>query len=211
MIMAVLAMLAFTACDDFELTPEQQMAIKSGLDIVDGTDGTNGIDGLSAYEVAVKGGFEGTEEEWIISLRGEAGVDGIDGLDGLSAYQLWVLAGNEGTVDDFLASRVGQDGADGECSECETEPEPIPENFIAMTFITELTGMENIKVGHLRDGAVVELNDANISDDNGTITIEDLLEVLETGTHILGIQFDYEKIPEVDPELAPLEEVIESE
>lgn len=32
-------------------------------------DVTNGIDGQSAYELAVKNGFEGTEEEWIESLR----------------------------------------------------------------------------------------------------------------------------------------------
>lgn len=33
-----------------------------------------GIQGKSAYEIAVETGFEGTEEEWIISLQGEAGV-----------------------------------------------------------------------------------------------------------------------------------------
>lgn len=32
-------------------------------------DVTNGIDGQSAYELAVKNGFEGTEEEWLESLR----------------------------------------------------------------------------------------------------------------------------------------------
>lgn len=31
-----------------------------------------GIQGLSAYEIAVKNGFEGTEEEWIASLKGKA-------------------------------------------------------------------------------------------------------------------------------------------
>lgn len=33
-----------------------------------------GKDGASAYAVAVKNGFEGTEEEWLESLRGEPGV-----------------------------------------------------------------------------------------------------------------------------------------
>lgn len=32
-----------------------------------------GTEGLSAYEVAVKEGFEGTESEWLESLKGEAG------------------------------------------------------------------------------------------------------------------------------------------
>lgn len=36
----------------------------------------NDYRGLSAYEIAVKNGFEGTEEEWLNSLRGEKGADG---------------------------------------------------------------------------------------------------------------------------------------
>ena len=32
-----------------------------------------GKDGLSAYEIAVKNGFEGTEQEWMASLKGEKG------------------------------------------------------------------------------------------------------------------------------------------
>ncbi len=36
-----------------------------------GTPGKDGADGLSAYEIAVKYGFEGTEEEWIASLQGK--------------------------------------------------------------------------------------------------------------------------------------------
>ena len=35
----------------------------------DGTNGEDGIDGKSAYELAVENGFEGTEEEWLESLR----------------------------------------------------------------------------------------------------------------------------------------------
>ena len=38
--------------------------------------------GLSAYEIAVEHGFQGTEEEWLESLRGQDGKDGQDGQDG---------------------------------------------------------------------------------------------------------------------------------
>ena len=42
--------------------------------------------GLSAYEIAVKNGFEGTEEAWLQSLRGQDGkthsVNGVEQLDG---------------------------------------------------------------------------------------------------------------------------------
>lgn len=34
--------------------------------------GSQGNDGLSAYEVAVANGFEGTEEDWLESLRSNA-------------------------------------------------------------------------------------------------------------------------------------------
>lgn len=38
--------------------------------------GTPGKDGKSAYEIAVSKGFEGTEEEWLASLKGDPGEDG---------------------------------------------------------------------------------------------------------------------------------------
>lgn len=44
--------------------------------------GAQGIQGLSAYQVAVQHGFEGTEAEWLISLKGEKGERGPQGLQG---------------------------------------------------------------------------------------------------------------------------------
>lgn len=41
----------------------------------------DGKDGLSAYEIALKNGFVGTEEEWLTSLRGEQGISGIVGFE----------------------------------------------------------------------------------------------------------------------------------
>ena len=43
--------------------------------------GANGLDGLSAYQIAVKNGFEGTEKEWLESLHGS-------GTGGTSNYEL---------------------------------------------------------------------------------------------------------------------------
>lgn len=48
--------------------------------------------GLSAYEIAVKHGFEGTEEDFLAELRGK---------DGLSAYETAVKYGFKGTEADF--------------------------------------------------------------------------------------------------------------
>ena len=42
-----------------------------------GLDGTNGQDGKSAYDIAVEQGFQGTEQEWLESLKGQDGKDGI--------------------------------------------------------------------------------------------------------------------------------------
>jgi hypothetical protein len=55
---------------------------KPGKDGKSGTDGKNGADGLSAYDIAVKHGFSGTEEQWLASLKGERGADGKDGVNG---------------------------------------------------------------------------------------------------------------------------------
>ena len=56
--------------DDF--TPEQLLALK----------GKDGINGKSAFQLAVDGGFIGTEAEWIASLKGETGPVGPIGPQG---------------------------------------------------------------------------------------------------------------------------------
>jgi hypothetical protein len=55
----------------------------SGKGTLMGATGTIiGRDGKSAYEVAVKNGFDGTEEEWLESLKGEQGIQGERGETG---------------------------------------------------------------------------------------------------------------------------------
>ena len=48
----------------------------NGKNGADGRNGTDGKDGLSAYEIALKNGFVGTESEWLSSLKGKDGVNG---------------------------------------------------------------------------------------------------------------------------------------
>lgn len=52
---------------DLDINLEQEPE-EIELDII-----PTGNDGLSAYEVAVKDGFEGTEQEWLDSLKGDTG------------------------------------------------------------------------------------------------------------------------------------------
>lgn len=76
-------------------------AIKKAIESGDiGTGGGVGKDGLSAYEVAVKNGFEGTEAEWLNSLKGEKGEPFT--YEDFTPEQLANLKGD-----------AGKDGADG--------------------------------------------------------------------------------------------------
>ena len=52
--------------------------------------------GRSAYEEAVRLGYQGNEEKWLKSLEGD------------SAYQIAVLEGYTGDVDSWLASLKGK-------------------------------------------------------------------------------------------------------
>lgn len=72
--------------------------------------------GLSAYEVAVKNGFRGTEADWLKTLKGKAGdfVKGAKGDDGLTAYQVAVANGFVGSESAWLASLKGEPGKKGD-------------------------------------------------------------------------------------------------
>jgi len=62
--------------------------------------------GYSAYEIAVQNGFEGTEEEWLASLKGDVGQQGIDGK---SAYDVAVENGYTGTEEEWVDSFLNAD------------------------------------------------------------------------------------------------------
>ena len=49
---------------------------------VDVTGVADGADGASAYEVAIKNGFVGTEAQWLASLVGPQGAQGPQGIQG---------------------------------------------------------------------------------------------------------------------------------
>ena len=69
-----------------------------------------GKDGKSAYEIAVKHGYTGTEEDWAKSLTPNGGAVG--GGNGKSTYELAVQEGYQGTLQEWLKSLIGKDGAD---------------------------------------------------------------------------------------------------
>ena len=89
-----------------------------GKDGSNGSNGTDGVDGLSAYEIAVKLGFEGNELAWLESLRGKDGQNGTDGreveFNVTPTHVQWRYVG-ESTYKDLipLDTLRGQDGSNG--------------------------------------------------------------------------------------------------
>lgn len=88
-----------------------------------------GLRGLSAYEIAVKHGYTGTEDEWAKSLVGNDGSDAYEvakkagytgsreewlktliGEPGKSAYELAKSEGYDGSLTEWIASLKGADG-----------------------------------------------------------------------------------------------------
>lgn len=77
---------------------------------------TDGFDGLSAYEIAVSFGFEGTEQEWLDSLQGSDGED----CDCTPLEEYGV------NRDSFTPSTSGWEG---------TETDPVNIGFEAVPFV----------------------------------------------------------------------------
>lgn len=95
--------------------------------------GLKGEEGLSAYQIAVENGFQGTPAEWLASLKGangksafevaqEAGFEGspedwlatLRGEQGKSAYEVAQEHGFEGSFEDWVESMRGPQGVEGQ-------------------------------------------------------------------------------------------------
>lgn len=104
-----------------------------------GPQGAAGPCGASAYEIWLRLGNEGTEADFIASLRGPQGQAGptgsrgepgargpagAQGVAGKSAYQVWLDLGNQGTEQDFIDSLRGPAGEQGPPGEPGVQGEP---------------------------------------------------------------------------------------
>lgn len=97
----------------------------------------------NAYQIAVDNGFEGTESEWLASLKGEKGVDGKDGINGQDGIDgKNGVDGQDGK--DGTNGKDGQNGADGKnyqvdiIESTETTVELQPNKFYKFGKVTEL-------------------------------------------------------------------------
>lgn len=92
------------------------LGVTEALKGKDGADGKDGENGLSAYEVALKNGFQGTEQEWLESLKGADGKDGENGKDGESyddtelSNRVSALEATIGTLNDELEEVLSGNG-----------------------------------------------------------------------------------------------------
>ena len=88
-----------------------------------GANGEKGTDGKSAYQIAVEQGYQGSESDWLSSLKGDKGNTGAkgnpgqDGADGKSAYAIAVEHGYEDSEEKWLLSLKGEKGDTGERGE----------------------------------------------------------------------------------------------
>ena len=88
--------------------------------------GANGTDGKSAYQIAVEQGYQGSESDWLSSLKGDKGDKGNtgakgnpgqDGANGKSAYAIAVEHGYEDSEEKWLLSLKGEKGDTGKRGE----------------------------------------------------------------------------------------------
>ena len=91
-----------------------------------GANGEKGSDGKSAYQIAVEQGYQGSESDWLSSLKGDKGEKGNtgakgnpgqDSAEGKSAYAIAVEHGYENSEDEWLLSLKGEKGDTGERGE----------------------------------------------------------------------------------------------
>lgn len=115
------------------------------------------IKGDSAYKVALDNGFNGSQKEWLESLKGEPGEpgrqgdpgrDGVDITEGGSAYEIALAEGFQGTREEWLESLKGEPGKPGEPGE---KGDPGEDGFGVDGASAYEIALENGFVGNIQD------------------------------------------------------------
>lgn len=124
----------------------------------------------TAYDLAVDNGFEGTEKEWVESIKGEKGEQGVTGKDGesfsfedLTDEQLNMLKGKQG--------EKGEDGKDGKSSY-----ELAVEEGFQGELDEYLDSLHGEKGEPLKFSDLTEEQIQSLKGQDGTMTFEDLTE-----------------------------------
>lgn len=143
--------------------------LEEALKNAGGGGGTAGADGKSAYEIAVEHGFEGTEEEWLASLKGEPGEPGKDGAPGRDG-----APGKDGA--DGQDGAPGAPGADGYTPQkgvdyfTDAEKQEMVDEVIAAVGTSSIARLEAENV-YFDEDLITTVPIGNIELENGQATI----------------------------------------
>ena len=138
-----------------------------------GANGEKGTDGKSAYQIAVEQGYQGSESDWLSSLKGDKGNTGAkgnpgqDGAEGKSAYAIAVEHGYEDSEDEWLLSLKGEKGDTGERGEkgdTGLQGERGEKGDAGVAGKDGFSPIANV----VKDGSVITIT---ITDKNGTTTV----------------------------------------
>jgi len=138
-----------------------------------GANGEKGTDSKSAYQIAVEQGYQGSESDWLSSLKGDKGNTGAkgnpgqDGADGKSAYAIAVEHGYEDSEDEWLLSLKGEKGDTGERGEkgdTGLQGERGEKGDAGVAGKDGFSPIANV----VKDGSVITIT---ITDKNGTTTV----------------------------------------
>ncbi|MBE5740483.1 MAG: serine protease [Clostridiales bacterium] len=117
---------------------------------------------ISAYDIAVENGFQGTEEEWLSSLKGSNGLDG-SGLNIQDVYEAAKANGFEGSLLDFIKEYLDADVQE------DNDTKTIADNMLSVVSIycgfTKTVEAENwwekaeeVKYSSAGSGVILDLN-----------------------------------------------------
>jgi len=120
--------------------------------------------GKSAYEIAVLNGFQGTERQWLDSIRGDTGLPGQPGKDGRDGADFVPMF-------DYYVSPTGTDSTDGGYGASKNLP------WKTIEYALKQIESRPIRMGlaahlHLADGVYTFAKEVAISDFSGVIKIQ---------------------------------------
>lgn len=141
-----------------------------------GANGEKGTDGKSAYQIAVEQGYQGSESDWLFSLKGDKGDKGNtgakgnpgqDGAGGKSAYAIAVEHGYEDSEEKWLLSLKGEKGDTGDPGDRGLQGVPGEKGEKGDAGVAGKDGFSPI-ANVVKDGSVITIT---ITDKNGTTTV----------------------------------------
>ena len=84
--------------------PKKGDYVKGKEEFLSQVEAGSGENGLSAYEIAKKNGFGGTETEWLASLKGPSGEKGRDGKTPVKGTDYFTPSEIQGVADQAISS-----------------------------------------------------------------------------------------------------------